>query len=73
MVIGTVQFIMARDILRCVLEILAVMTKASDVLVHMMFTDKWQLINTSICWPVVHQQHFIPNVLCILVSMWRRK
>jgi hypothetical protein len=49
MVIGTLQFIMARDILRCVLEILAVMTKESDVLIHMMRTDKWQLINTSIC------------------------
>lgn len=73
MVIGTVQFIMAKDIMRCVLETLAVMTKASDFLIHIMRTDKWQLINTLTCLPVVHQQHFIPNALRILVSMWWRK
>jgi hypothetical protein len=70
MVSGTLQFIMTRDILRCLWEILAVITKASDVPIHIMRTDKWQLINTSICWPVVHQRHFITNVLRILVSMW---
>ena len=45
MVIGTVQFIMAKDIMRCVLEILAVTTNAADFLIHMMRTDKWKLIN----------------------------
>lgn len=50
MVIGTVQFIMAKDIMRCVLETQAVMTKASDFLIHMMRTDKWQLINPLICF-----------------------
>jgi hypothetical protein len=80
MMIGSVQFTMTEDIMRCVLETKAVTTKASDFLIHMVRTDRWQLINTLIRWPLVHQQHskcathFSFNVASeITLRFWKSK